>query len=79
MDLDGDSKKYKKIKKTRKSYSVSERHVPNASSFLQSIWVRCGSIFSNIMDRQFMESELRVVLYCGVIFWAIYLLYQIAT
>ena len=77
MDPDGDSKTYKKIKKTRTSSAVSKRHVPDAGSFLQSIWLRCRSIFPHITDRKFMESELRLVLYCGILFWLVYLLYQI--
>ena len=49
----------------------------NARSVLQSFWIRCRSIFPDITDRKFMERELRLVLYCGVIFWIIYLLSQI--
>ena len=49
----------------------------NGGSFLKSIWVRYNSIFSNIMDRKFMESELRLVLFCGTIFWILYLLQKI--
>lgn len=49
----------------------------NASTVLQSFWIRCRSIFPNITDRKFMESELRFVLYCGAILWIIYLLSQI--
>jgi hypothetical protein len=49
----------------------------NARSVLQSFWIRCRSIFPDITDRKFMERELRVVLYCGVVFWIIYLLSQI--
>lgn len=49
----------------------------NAGFILQSFWVRCRSIFPNITDRKFMERELSFVLYCGVIFWIIYLLSQI--
>ena len=48
----------------------------NAGSFLQSLWIRCRTIFPNITDREFMESELRFVLYSGVIFWVIYLFYE---
>jgi len=51
--------------------------ISNDSPVFQSIRVRRGSIWSNIMDRKFMESQLRVVLYCGSIFWIIYLLSQI--
>ena len=68
---DGDSKNNKKIKKTRASSSVHERHVLNAGSILQSFWIRCRSIFPNSTDRKFMESELRLVLYCGILFWFI--------
>jgi hypothetical protein len=79
MDLDGDSKKNNKIKKKRTSNSISKGYVPDVSSVLQSFWIRCRTIFPNSTDGKFMESELRFVLYCGVIFWAIYLLYQIVT
>ena len=49
----------------------------NARAVLQSFWIRCRSIFPHITDRKFMECELRVVLYCGIVFWIIYLLSQI--
>ena len=49
----------------------------NVSVILQSIWIRCGSIFSNIVDRKFMESQLRIVLYCGVFFWSLFLLSKV--
>ena len=49
----------------------------NVGFIFQSIQIRCGSVFSDITDRKFMESELRFVLYCGGIFWALYLLSQI--
>jgi hypothetical protein len=49
----------------------------NARVILQSFWVRCRTVFPNITDRKFMESELRLVLYCGAILWIIYLLSQI--
>jgi len=45
----------------------------NVGSILQSFWVRCRTIFPDITDRKFMESELRVVFYCGIIFWIVYL------
>ena len=76
---DGDSKTYKKFKKTRTSNFVSKRHVFNVGSVLQSFWVRCRTIFPNITDREFMESQFRIVLYCGILFWFIYLLFQIIT
>ena len=49
----------------------------NDCPFLQSVWIRRSSVWSNIVDRKFMESQLRVVLYCGSIFWVIYLFSQI--
>lgn len=49
----------------------------NARTIFQSFWIRCRSIFPNITDRQFMEGELRLVLYCGGILWILYLLSQI--
>ena len=70
-----DGSKNKNVEK-----SVSRQSFPNIFNVgivFQSIWVRCRSIFPDITDRKFMESELRFVLYCGGIFWALYLLSQI--
>ena len=56
---------------------ISRQHItnmPNVGTFFQSIWFRCGSVFSNIMDRKFMESKLRFVLCCGSFLWFLYLL-----
>lgn len=49
----------------------------NVGTFLQSFWIRCRSVFPNITDRRFMESELRFVFYCGVFLWIIYLFSKI--
>ena len=49
----------------------------NARVILQSFWIRCRTVFPNITDRKFMESELRLVLYCGGFLWIVYLLSQI--
>ena len=43
-------------------------------SVLQSFWLRCRSILPDVTDGKFMESELRYVLYCGVILWIAHLL-----
>ncbi len=75
---DGDSKNNQQAKKQRKQNNVIQRYGINAGTVLQSVWIRCRTIFPNITDRKFMESELRFVLYSGIIFWGIYLLYQIA-
>ena len=75
---DGDStKNNQQIKKQANKDSVVQRYGIDAGSFLQSVWVRCRTIFPNITDRKFMEGELRVVLYSGFIFWAVYLAYEI--
>ena len=49
----------------------------NARFILQSFWIRCRAVFPNITDRKFMESELRLVLYCGGFLWIIYLLSKV--
>jgi len=41
----------------------------NVGVILQSFWIRCRSIFLNIVDREFMESQLYFVLCCGSILW----------
>jgi len=75
---DGDStKNNQQIKKQANKDIVVQRYGIDAGSFLQSVWVRCRTIFPNITDRKFMEGELRVVLYSGFIFWAVYLAYEI--
>jgi hypothetical protein len=70
-----DGSKNKNVEK-----SVSRQSFPNIFNVgivFQSIWVRCRSIFPDITDRKFMESELRFVLYCGTFLWVIYLLSKI--
>ena len=75
---DGDStKNNQQIKKQANKNIAVQRHGIDAGSVLQSIWVRCRSIFPTATDRQFMESELRFVLYSGFVFWAVYLVYEI--
>lgn len=73
---DGDSKRDKKTKKQRNQTIFVERYVSDAGTFFQSIWVRCRTIFPHITDRKFMESQFRVVLYCGIFLWVVHLLFQ---
>ncbi len=73
---DGDSKNNQQAEKQRKQIDVVQRYGINAGTILQSLWVRCRTIFPNATDRKFMESELRFVLYSGTILWALYLVYQ---
>ena len=48
----------------------------NARVILQSFWIRCRAVFPNITDREFMEGQFRNVLYSGILFWFIHILYQ---
>jgi hypothetical protein len=41
----------------------------NVGVILQSFWIRCRSVFSNVVDREFMEIQLYFVLCCGSILW----------
>ncbi len=73
---ESDSKNIQQAEKQRKQIDVIQRYSINAGTILQSIWIRCRTIFPNATDRKFMESELRFVLYSGFILWSIYLAYE---
>jgi hypothetical protein len=73
---EGDSKNNQQAEKQGKQNNAIQRYGIDAGTILQSIWVRCRTIFPNITDREFMESELRFVLYSGVILWSLYLFYE---
>jgi hypothetical protein len=74
--VEGDSKNNQQAEKQGKQNNVIQRYGVNAGTILQSVWIRCRTIFPNITDREFMESELRFVLYSGVILWGLYLFYE---
>jgi hypothetical protein len=74
---EGDSKNNQQAEKQGKQNNVIQRYGINAGTILQSVWVRCRTIFPNITDRKFMEGELRFVLYSGSILWTVYLAYEI--
>jgi hypothetical protein len=74
--MDGDSKGDKQVKGKGDSIEPLQRYGFNVGLILQSIWVRCRSVFPTITNREFMESELRFVLYCGGILWALYLAWK---
>ena len=74
---EGDSKNNQQAEKQGKQNNAIQRYGINAGTILQSIWVRCRSIFPYATDRKFMEGELRFVLYSGFVFWAVYLVYEI--
>jgi hypothetical protein len=73
---EGDSKNNQQAEKQGKQNNVIQRYGIDAGTILQSLWIRCRTIFPNITDRKFMESELRFVLYSGVIFWTLYVVYE---
>lgn len=73
---DGDSKNNQQAEKQGKQIDVIQRYGVNAGTILQSLWVRCRTIFPTATDGKFMESELRFVLYSGALFWALYLVYE---
>jgi hypothetical protein len=73
---EGDSKNNQQAEKQRKQNNAIQRYGIDVGVILQSVWVRCRSIFPTATDRKFMESELRFVLYSGVIFWTLYLVYE---
>ena len=73
---DGDSKNNQQAEKQRKQNNAIQRYGIDAGSILQSVWIRCRTIFPNATDGKFMESELRFVLYSGVIFWTLYMVYE---
>ena len=64
MDNEGENKKLEK-NFSRQSFSA----LFNVSIILQSFWIRCRSVFLNVVDREFMESQLYFVLCCGSILW----------
>ena len=74
--MDGDSKGDKQVKGKGDSIKPLQRYGFNVGLILQSLWVRCRSVFPTITNREFMESELRFVLYCGGILWALYLAWK---
>jgi hypothetical protein len=72
MDNDG---KQKNLESNSPQQYIS--NVSDASTFFQSFWIRCNTIFSDIVDRKFMESQFRHVFYCGLISWFIFLLSKV--
>ena len=69
---DGD--KQKNVEKNVSRQSLS--NIFNVGIIFQSIWVRCRSVFPNITNREFMEGQLRIVLYSGIVLWGLYLAWQ---
>ena len=72
MDNEGENKKLEK-NFSRQSFSA----LFNVSIILQSFWIRCRSVFLNVVDREFMESQLYLVLCCGSILWFLLILEEV--
>ena len=73
---EGDSKNNQQAEKQGKQIDVIQRYGVNAGTILQSLWIRCRTIFPTATDGKFMESELRFVLYSGIVFWTLYMAYE---
>jgi len=74
--MDGDSKGDKQVKGKGDSIEPLQRYGFDVGLILQSLWVRCRSVFPNVTNREFMEGQLRIVLYCGIVLWSLYLAWQ---
>ena len=70
-----DGEKRKELESPNSGQSLSNFF--DVGFILQSIWIRCRSVFPYITDRKFMESEFRFVLYCGGVLWLVYILSKI--
>jgi hypothetical protein len=75
--MDSDKQTKNKDEGEEQPSASLQRYGTNAGVILQSIWVRCRTVFPTATNGKFMESELRFVLYSGIVFWAIYLLYEV--
>lgn len=66
--MEGDSK--------QNSYTKEQTGdmVHDDSTILQSLWLRHCAVLADKNHWKFVESELRYVLYCGTILWAIHLI-----
>ena len=69
---DGDSKNNQQAEKQRKQINVVQRYGINAGTILQSLWVRCRTIFPNATDRKLWKANF--VLYCiAGLFFGLYI------
>ncbi len=73
--MDSDDESIKNTKRKRKKVNFIQRYITCSMSIFQPIWVRCCPILSNKHDGRYLESQFNFVLYCGTIFWVIYLLF----
>ena len=74
--MDSDSKGDKQVKDKGESNLPIQGYGFDVGTILQSLWIRYRSVFPTITNREFMESELRFVLYCGIILWGIFVAWK---
>jgi len=72
--MDGDDESTKNNKTKRKEGNSIQRYGVGLMFIFQPIWVRCRPILFNDTYGKYLESQFRFVLYCGSIFWLLYLL-----
>lgn len=76
MDPDGD-KQITIFKRQKDENIFLQGSCSGVSPVLQSLRVRRSSIFFNNTYRKHMESQFRIILYCGSFFWVLYLTYTL--
>jgi len=74
--MDGDSKGDKQVKDKGESNLPIQGYGFDVGLILQSLWIRYRSVFPTITNREFMEGQLRIVLYCGCILWGIFVAWK---
>ena len=72
--MDNDNKN-KNLEKNISGKSITTSF--NDCAIPESIWIRRYSVWTNILDRKFMESQCYFVLRCGIIFWGLFILEKI--
>jgi hypothetical protein len=72
--MDNDNKN-KNLEKNISGKSITT--IFNDCAIPESIWIRRYSVWTNVVDRKFMEGQCYFVLRCGVIFWSLYILEKI--
>lgn len=74
---DGDSKKYRKIKRKGQSINFLQRCIFNVSDVFSSIWVRCIIQINNGFDGFILDSRYRFLFGIRVFLVIIFLIVEI--
>ncbi len=70
MDSDGET--INKIKAKRGKINFIQRYLTNVGNVLSTIWVRCRTIYVNIDNRKYLESQYYYVFHIGTIFYFLF-------